>query len=125
MEDQGMLGAVTRRLLDLQRDKMGGAPVEELESGEARLCTLLRQLAVMNKYGIQLTVGKETVYSQHPPNPNTLYSQEGVKLAALLRSVTVDSKILQHLHELGVHHPGELVSHSGTHIISTDDLRRM
>ena len=88
-----------------------------MEELEARLCTLLRQLAVMNKYGIQLTVGKETVYSQHPPNPNTLYSQEGGKL--------VDPKILQHLHELGVHHPGELVSHSGTHIISTDDLRRM
>jgi hypothetical protein len=129
LEDKGMLGNVTKRLLDLQRDKMGGAPVEEMEAGEARFCTLLRQLAIMNRHEIKLTIAntkEETqVYSQQSDNASSLYTQDEGRLSALLRADPAGPQLMQPLHELGIHHMGELVSNSGTHMISSTDLQNM
>jgi len=121
--DPGMLGMVTRELLNTQRDKMGGAPVEEITDGEARFCTGLRQLAIMARHDIQLVV-MGTPYDQTPPHQNTLYSQDGGRLTALLRSQSVSPALMHPLQELGIQHVGELVTDAGTHLISTSDLQQ-
>jgi ribonuclease HI/exonuclease III len=122
VNDDDRLGLVTKALLTIQRDKMGGAPVEELSKGEARFCTTLRQLAIMNRHGIDLEI-KGQIFNQLPPRPNTLYSQDGGRLAALLRSQLASPILMSPLHTLGVQHLGELVTDAGTHLITTDDLQ--
>ena len=118
LRDPGRLGIVSRALLDLQRRKMGGAPVEYLDDGAARYCTLLRQLTIMNRHGLTLTL-------DGCPYPACAPGTEGHQLwtlTALLRANLAPPSILARLYELGIKHIGQLVAANRTHLITTQDL---
>ena len=56
LNDPGRLGAASRALLHLERERMGGFPVDEVSTGLARYCPNLRKLQVMQRHGLQLTI---------------------------------------------------------------------
>jgi hypothetical protein len=53
---QGRLGEVTSRLLDQQKQRMGLAPVEELNCHATRYCTLLRAHMVLERNNLVLMI---------------------------------------------------------------------
>jgi len=121
LRDDGRLGLTTTALLNGQIAKMGGAPVEYLKTEEARYCTALRQLAILNQHKLDLMINGRPC-SQTPPgsSPTCIWN-----LAHLLRANLVPPDILACLHELGVEHIGQLVTESGDHLITTADLARI
>ena len=66
LNDPGRLGAASRALLHLERERMGGFPVDEVSTGLARYCPNLRKLQVMHRHGLQLTI-KGKAYAPLPP----------------------------------------------------------
>ena len=121
LRDDGRLGLTTAALLHAQIAKMGGAPVEHLKTEEARYCTALRQLAILNQHKLDLMMNGRPC-SQTPPGspPTCIWS-----LTNLLRANLAPPDILACLHELGVEHIGQLVTEPGDHLITTNDLARI
>ena len=118
LSDKGRLGAVTLGLLNLESERMGQAPVEELDCHESRFCTILRTHQMMHRSGIMLTIAGK------PFSPATPSSEETPiwALAKLLREHTVPQSMLSRLHSLGIKHLGQLVEPGGTALIDTAAL---
>jgi ribonuclease HI len=145
LNDTGRLGLVTKSLLLLQRERMGGAPVDELPTGSARYCTNLRKLMVMERHDLQLTIDNH-VFSCLPPQtkgPSCPPAPPGAQWSKRFKTATATSTmadnpdgwfscLLHHsgvtpafmapLLALGIRHVGQLVTASGTHLVSTLDL---
>ena len=122
ISDHERLGTTTRALLNLQRARMGGAPVEDLDEHQARYCSLLRHLAVANQHGFSLIDhGEEVTQTPDGEAPLPIWAQ----LSTLLKAKTVKSNLLLTLTSLGIRHLGQLVDENGKHIITTDDLARL
>ena len=145
LNDPGRLGIVTKALLSLQRAKEGGTPAEELATHSARYCTSLRKLQIMDRHGLQLTVNGQ-LYSPLPPactvtdvdEPTVCLWEHYPKLAAtkedslanhpngwfarLARHPAISPSFMAPLLCLGIRHIGQLVTATGTHMISTCDL---
>ena len=146
LNDEGKLGVTTRAMLVLQQQRMGGAPVDELPTGSARYCTSLRKLQLMDRHNLQLTVNERPLDPIPTPSGSEghpLTSQEDVAqilwntgdaaknklvehpdgwFSRLLRHPEVTSSFMAPLLSIGIRHIGQLVTATGTHIISTSDL---
>ena len=156
LNDPGRLGAISRALLNLERNRMGGFPVDEVSTGLARYCPNLRKLQVMHRHGLQLTIsGKsydplpptsqgssrndnlnptgvppEGEWAQHQITPDATLAPYHADLAnhpdgwftRLLRHPGASPTFMAPLLSLGIRHIGQLVTATGTHMISATDL---
>jgi ribonuclease HI len=126
LNDPGRLGKISAALLQLQATRMGEAPIAELNTTDARHCTLFRQQRIAAKRNLYVTVDGKTLHLRtDPARPPAEQYHPLWSLANQDLDDPITTRHLAPLHSVGVRNLGQLTSVSGTHMITPSELQRL
>ena len=129
LNDTGRLGLVTRALMDLQHKQLSNLPPDQLPARATKHYTILRQIALMRKAGIELSDGSNGIITA--PEHGLWRMHRLASCMDQLGMDPIDDGHSQHvtpgmmypLHELGIRDHTQLIDVSGTHLITSTDLQ--
>jgi len=119
LDDPGLLGAVTRALLEIQMQDAAGLPVDELDTPDARYHSLLRRKAIIERHQLRAVRDGE-VLKPHQYDKDDIFS-----LLATLNESGIKASHLQPLFSIGIRRISPLIEPSGTRLIDAQALKRL